>query len=270
MSLTMYEKYGTSSVAEAQDVNWKLATDPANEYFFHPVMRPVLDQDQTCSMTKYNYFRVTDAASVESCEIIIVSPYKTKVKGTIAADGTVSLAYVGSGLTEADYNYPEGSPTGIGLYNGAQLVGVATLDTELGVASSALAIKVNGAYVAGSFSSKTVTETQYDADDFSVIPEVAKRAKETRLYYKISSTFVEPTTDPDYDMMFAGYGNVTIQVPLVASGPETPYTVINSSYTGIDLYTPYIVTQLRANASAWNDVGNSPQYKIMFKCKIRN
>ena len=57
-------------------------------------------------------------------------------------------------------------------------------------------------------------------------------------------------------------------VPLGAS-PELA-TSYQQEQNGGDLYTPYLITQLHAAASKYDDVGNTPPYRIVFMCKIFN
>lgn len=259
MTFKFYERYGpTGLIKEAAEVNWKTTSDTEN-YYSAPIIRPSSELDQTCSCQKYNYFRIQDTAMVKDAEIILVSPYTTKAFGK----GT-SIHYAGSALPAGEIALvnEHGSNAGkatrddvTGEIKSIQLISGYTgyWETSVGIdirLPESVAELDKGEYVDGLYK--------------GLIP---KRVTSTRLYYKLTSEYNAPNTNHDWDMIFAGLGNVHISVPLLAS-PTTAYSSINTSYTGIDLYTPYIATQLRTTESVWDDVGNSPLFKIMLKCKI--
>lgn len=94
------------------------------------------------------------------------------------------------------------------------------------------------------------------------------KASSTYLYAGINNTYVQPTTDYKHNLKFVSTGNMVIDLPLGTS-PETA-TTMQEEYTGADLFSPYIESQLRCAASTYADVGNSPQYRLVFMCKIFN
>ena len=273
-TLKVYEKYDASLSAEVTDVNWKTVSDPANEYYFYPVLRPTTTLDQTCSKTKYNYFRIQDAYSVSNAEIILVSPYLTKIKGYVtkltATTYKVEIDYPGSGFKEELFDYPVSTTPKtaikVKIVGSSAVLGHAIINLDTGEVDEVILETSPPAMIVGTrYQFESFLGVELDATQ----PTVSKRVKNTALFYRLSSSFSTPSEDYDFNMMYAGIGNIHITVPLLAS-PETPYSEINTSYTGIDLYTPYIVTQLRTSMSEWDDVGNSPQYKILLKCKIFN
>ena len=282
MSLKFYERVGyTGNIVEATEVNWKNSDDTTN-YYLSPVIRPTEDVDQSCSFVKYHYFRVQDTARVQDGEIILVSPYKTFAYGKII-DGVAHVEYAGSNL---ELDPPEGSNTvkyTIAIYNDAtgDRIGSGTVNKNTGeLEYVGFIITINEST---NLSFRTVKTGYLDINNPELGTEygvrnptttmwtgvVPKRVTKTKLFYKLSSEFNAPVNTHDWDMIYAGIGNVHISVPFLDQ-PNTAYTTINSYYTGIDLYTPYIATQLRLGASVWDDVGNSPQWKIMLKCKIFN
>ena len=248
-SIAMFDKYDSSPGSESEDVNWKLSDNPSHEYYFYPVMRPASELDIESSNQKYNYFKIIDAGTVKEAEIIICSPYVTAATGHIDSDGKIFLDYGGSGHT-SNVTFRTSSGT---------IIGTGVVDTNIGAVTS-VNISTNLKNV--SFKSTGLLLTDQP-------PEIDKRVTEFRLFYRLSSTFSTPSNAPDYDMIYSGIGNVNIKVPLLSS-PEQSYTSIEDSYTGAALYTPYLVTQMRVGASSWDDVGNTPQYNIVFKCKIYN
>lgn len=260
MTFKFYERYGpTGLIRETAEVNWKNSSD-TSEYYESPIIRPSSELDQTCSFVKYNYFRVLDLSAVVEPEIVIVSPYLTKAFGIGS-----TIQYAGSGRFTEDP---------VGLVNAAgSTAGTAQIDKDSGEIKSVNLISgytgpwqtVDGLDIRLPETTEQLDNGVYEDGLYKGL--VPKRVTSTRLYYRLTSEYNAPDNLHDWDMIFAGLGNVHISVPLLSS-PTTPYTSINTSYTGIDLYTPYIATQLRTNESVWDDVGNSPQYKLMLKCKI--
>lgn len=94
------------------------------------------------------------------------------------------------------------------------------------------------------------------------------KSNKTYLFAGLSNTYSEPTSAMINNLRFVSNGNLTIPVALSSSpliaGPK------QDEYTGADLYSPYIVSQLRLAAAKYDDVGNSPQYRILFSCKVYN
>ena len=247
MTIELYDKYDSTAGSISSDFNWKLSDNPSHEYYFYPVMRPASELDLNSSNQKYNYFRITDAATVKEAEIIICSPYTTAAFGHTDSEGNAYLDYGGSGLTAATFS------------NGGTVIGTGTVDANIGAVT-----KLNFTTATPNITFKTNGLSLTDQP-----PEIEKRVTKFRLFYKLSSTFSTPSDSIDWNMIYAGIGNVNIKVPLLAS-PSASYTTILDSYSGVDLYTPYLVTQMRVAASDWDDVGNTPPYKIVFKCKIYN
>ena len=94
------------------------------------------------------------------------------------------------------------------------------------------------------------------------------KATRTYLYAGVSNNYTEPSSDYLHNLKFVSSGNMVIPIPLSTS-PELA-TTIQDEYTGGDLYTPYLNTQLHVANSTFDDVGNSPGYRIVFMCKIYN
>lgn len=248
-SISMYDKYDSTPGSESEDVNWKQSDNPSEEYYFYPVIRPSSPLELSCSNQKYNYFKLVDISLAEYAEIIICSPYVTAATGHTDENGKVYLDYGGSGHTG---NVALISSTGAN-------VGTGVVDSNTGAVR---AINMQPGLKNLTFKSTGALLTdQPGATD--------KRASEFRVFYKLSSSFSTPSHALDYSMNYCGIGNVTIRVPLLSS-PEAPYTNADlyRTYSGAELYTPYIMTQLRVSAAEWDDVGNTPQYKILFKCKL--
>lgn len=248
MTIELYDKYDGTPGSISSDLNWKLSDNPSHEYYFYPVMRPASVLDLSSSNQKYNYFRITDASIVKEAEVIIVSPYTTAAFGHTDAEGNAVLDYGGSGLG--------GTAT---FTTGSTVIGTGTVDANIGAVT-----KLNFKTAAPNIKFTTAGLNLTDQP-----PVIDKRVTNFRLFYKLSSSFAAPSANIDWNMIYCGVGNVNIKVPLLSS-PEAAYTEILDSYSGIDLYTPYIVTQMRVGAASWDDVGNTPQYKIVFKCKIYN
>lgn len=248
MTIELYDKYDNTAGSISSDLNWKLSDNPSHEYYFYPVIRPASELDLECSNQKYNYFRITDASTVKEAEIIICSPYKTAAFGHTDDQGNAFLDYGGSGQTGA-----------VTFKIGNNIIGTGTVDAAIGAVT-----KLNFTTAAPNITFRSDGLALTDPP-----PEIEKRVTKFRLYYKMSSAFNTPSANIDWDMIYAGIGNVNIKVPLLAS-PSTAYTEILDSYSGVDLYTPYLVTQMRVTASDWDDVGNTPPYTIVFKCKIYN
>lgn len=93
-------------------------------------------------------------------------------------------------------------------------------------------------------------------------------AKKTYLFAGVSNSFIAPTNSVNHNLRFVSTGNMVFDVAL-GNTPETA-TNIQTEYTGATLHTPYFISQIRAAASEYTDVGNSPEYRIVFKCKIYN
>lgn len=117
-----------------------------------------------------------------------------------------------------------------------------------------------------------VTNTYLLAGDGAEEPgtEVTGDLKATRtyLYAGITNDYTEPSNSFLHNLKFVSSGNMVIPVPLSTS-PELA-TTYQEEYTGGDLYTPYLNTQLHVANSTFEDVGNSPSYRIVFMCKIFN
>lgn len=271
MSITMYEKVG-GVASVANDVNWKNSTDSTHLYYFYPIKRPVVDSthanymlesDLESSYHKVNYFRVTGATKITDPRIIICSSNKTKIRYYFDTDMEPHIVYGGSGYAdgvEFDDSVVNGyvedkvkNPTNKVKIRINVLTGAADKIVIVGSPD----IEPNVYYTAGSGAEEPCTEVTGDL-----------KATRTYLYAGITNDYTEPSNSFLYNLKFVSSGNMVIPVPLSTS-PELA-TTYQEEYTGGDLYTPYLNTQLHVANSTFEDVGNSPGYRILFMCKIFN
>jgi hypothetical protein len=93
-----------------------------------------------------------------------------------------------------------------------------------------------------------------------------KQATETQLFYRFTNTYQEPTNAYDGKMMYTKNQALTWYPNLSSSGPQ------NATSRGqilipanSDLYTQYLVLQMRTNSGGWSDVGNTDEFKLTLK-----
>lgn len=267
----MYEKVG-GVASVATEVNWKMATAADSLYYFYPIKRPVVDSthanylkesDLESSYHKVNYFRVTGATKITDPRIIICSSNKTKIRYYFDTDMEPHIVYGGSG-------YADGVEFDDSVVNGYVEDKVKNATNKVKIRINVLTgaadkivivgspdIEPNVYYTAGSGSEEPGTEVTGDL-----------KATRTYLYAGITNTYVEPSSTYKSDLKFVSSGNMVIPVPL-STTPELA-TTYQDEYAGADLYTPYLNTQLQVANSTYDDVGNSPGYRILFMCKIFN
>lgn len=282
MTIKIYEKYGTSTVVESTEVNWKMNSDPSNMYYFYPIKRP-LTNDLACSVSKVNFFKVTGATKITDPRIIICSSQKTQIKLHFETDELIPyIDYAGSGYANG-IEYDEEVGVKAILINGQEAqyikhpgIGVDTateryLPDHLFV-NSTICVRINVITGAADKVRYITANKNQNYTAGNVLPgsEIVEdnKASKTYLYIGINNSYEEPTQSYKHNLKFVSTGNMTIDVPLGTS-PELASTVM-SEYTGAELFTPYIESQLRCTSSEYDDVGNSPQYRLVFMCKIFN
>ena len=110
---------------------------------------------------------------------------------------------------------------------------------------------------------------------FSAGGGVSNQASNSALYYKMTNTYAPPNKNFDGSMIYVGTDtsieNGEILLPLSTGGPNV-YNPYQTEFNGtVELYSPYIVTQLRVKPSdktepkdIMADVGNTVGFKINF------
>ena len=93
----------------------------------------------------------------------------------------------------------------------------------------------------------------------------AKQATDTQLFYRFTNTYQEPTNAYDGKMIFTENATLFWFPNLSSAGPQTATERPIWLPAGSDVYTQYLVLQMRANAGAWNDVGNTDEFKLTLK-----
>jgi hypothetical protein len=305
----MYTEYGApvsgrGTSVESTDVNWKTTQDPSLMYIYYPIKRPVPlwnstlndwdygnTSDITTSVSVNNYFRITGVTGkVVEPNIIICSPHLTKIKIITKPELETQtwnplILYAGSGWANglefhekvgalfADNTYtlqhtmPDSLATGEEWHEDYLVINdqvCARINKLTGSADKII-------HLSGQTWAETTTLNSTDGSDIgtettSEYHELS--AKSTYLFAGLSNTYSEPTSAMINNLRFVSNGNLTIPVAL-SSSPLIAGTK-QDEYTGADLYSPYIVSQLRLAAAKYDDVGNSPQYRILFSCKVYN
>lgn len=93
----------------------------------------------------------------------------------------------------------------------------------------------------------------------------AKQATETQLFYRFTNTYHTPSNAYDGKMIYTEnaspeliwYPNLSSSGPTTATARGSMLLPANS-----DLYTQYLVLQMRTNAADWNDIGNTDEFKL--------
>jgi hypothetical protein len=84
----------------------------------------------------------------------------------------------------------------------------------------------------------------------------------TKLFYKMSNTYAEPSTDYDGDMMPVN-GAMELIPNMNITGPENaPSSHLLKMENNTTYYTPYFVTQLRVKPGLWDNVGNTAKINV--------
>lgn len=260
--------------------------------------------DLVASFSKTNYIKIQGTNTIHNPQIILCSPIKTKIYGHFElVDGDIYkpmvpvIVYGGSGWADG-INFDEKVGTRVTLKENGTDESYATIPeptdppevidpnttldlpnylmlnphvcVEINVLTGAAESVRYTNKVAEYGSSANAQHGDFYTKEVGTLPgtEVTLpiHANSTYLFAKTSNSYSSPSTSIDNSLGFASSGNRVFDIPL----GDSPENAINSqsSYNAATLYSPYITSQLRVAAAEGEDVGNSPEYRIVFKCTL--
>lgn len=93
------------------------------------------------------------------------------------------------------------------------------------------------------------------------------QAQKYNLYYKLTNVYEEPVNTFDGTMICAGMNPDLYLHPMLGTSHDDTTTRLTTYAPGTTIYTEYIVLQVAATASTWNDVGNTAEMQLRLSLK---
>lgn len=101
-----------------------------------------------------------------------------------------------------------------------------------------------------------------------ILQDSPTQAQKSLLFYKQTSVYTQPNTDFDGKMIYTANANPSLMIhPYLGTSPIAAMTrgiVYGPNET---FYTNYIVLQMAAQQSTWNDVGNTAEFQLRLSFK---